>query len=346
MSIRFIPVALVVGLVGLIAAGGAALAIGSSNSSDEQRDDLLERAASELGINSTTLKDAFDQASDDLEAERRREILEDLVASEVITQVQADEADAWMESMPDAAKKLARPDILFGLGADVAVSVLPYGDFDFDLHGSYFHGPILENVAEILGIELEDLESALENAHEEQAEDRRAELIDKLIDRLVEDGEITEAEGAEIKAWLDRMPEWLTEDGVLFDILSGGIAGMHSGGIAIPELFDWDGPHHFEFGPHGTFGPFGQPGEPFFGFPEGGDFGISPFEFHFEDFRMPDDSAGGFFFDFPEGDFEFNGELPPAIKELLERLDTHPFFDYDMDEPESDDESTSAVSEA
>ena len=106
MSIKFIPVALVVGLFGLVAVGGAALAFGLGGGGGEHRDDLLERAAAELGIQPEALKDAFAQAESDIAAERRQEVLDRLVDGEVITQEQADEASAWLDAMPDAAREL------------------------------------------------------------------------------------------------------------------------------------------------------------------------------------------------------------------------------------------------
>lgn len=85
---------------------GVAVAAPSGDDGERPRDKIIERAASILGIETDRLEDAIQQAQADLDEERRDERLQELVADGVISQEEADQIKAWLDSMPDAIKKL------------------------------------------------------------------------------------------------------------------------------------------------------------------------------------------------------------------------------------------------
>lgn len=64
---------------------------------------------------------------------------------------------------------------------------------------------VRERVAEILGIEPEELQDAFEQAREEYRDDKIAERLANAV----EEGIITQEEADEVMAWLDAMPEVL-----------------------------------------------------------------------------------------------------------------------------------------
>ena len=115
MTVRFLPAALVAVFIALVAVGGAAFAFGLGGSDGETTDDLLERAASELGVESQVLKDALSQAQSGITLERQQELLTQLVDDDVITQEQADEASIWLDQQPAALNGLMRPELLLSL---------------------------------------------------------------------------------------------------------------------------------------------------------------------------------------------------------------------------------------
>lgn len=304
MSIRFVPAVLVAAIVALVVVGGAALAFGRGSSEDERTDDLLDRAATELGVDAQTLKDALDQAQSDIAAERQREILEDLVEAEVISREQADEAAAWLDDKPAAVDDLMRPDVLIRLVTSHS-SVIVGSDLDLSIH-PVFNDEIIERMAEALGIESSELRDALENGREGQLEDRRDKIIDDLIAQLVEDGEITEAEGAEMKAWLDDMPDWLDDHRLLFRIFAHGFSTITIEGAPffhdfgngnslriLPELEGLRREHERFFMPNPPFELFGD-----------------ELNGHHEHF----------FYRGPEGEFHFDGEVPEEFEGLFDGL--------------------------
>ncbi len=329
MSVRFLPAALIAVIVAMVAVGGAALAFGIGSADSEKTDDLLERAASDLGVDAQALKDALSQAQTEITRERQQEILADLVEAEVITQQQADEATAWLDQMPDAVDGLMRPELLVRLASRGISEIVIDGHGSFRSHSiaPIFGDEVTEKMAEILGIDAETLEDALQDARTDQAKDSRMEAVNDLIDQLVEDGEITQAEGDEIKSWLDAMPEWLMDHGVLMRLMSHGFNGG----------FD----HHlFEALPlekrEHSFGPrFGRIIPELDGLRRNG----APFFFAPDDafeFEIPRGRDGGperrFFFRGPEGEFNLGDEIPPELEEFLEGFDGFEDFNFsDLD---------------
>jgi hypothetical protein len=121
-SKKFILVAVlaVVALVGSI--GGVVLAQ-SKNGDDSpqtQQTALMEKVCAiyqqntGVAIDSAELQKAFDQARDEMQSEAQDEFLQNLVDEGKITQEQADQYEAWLESKPDIDVPMA-PGFL-GLG--------------------------------------------------------------------------------------------------------------------------------------------------------------------------------------------------------------------------------------
>lgn len=331
MSIRFLPAALIAVVIALIAVGGAALALGIDGSNSKNTDDLLDRAANELGVAPQALKDAHAQARSELTTERQQEILANLVESEVITQEQSDKASAWLDQKPDAVDKLMRPELLIGMAGHASRVVV--FDSPFGLNSPVPGEGVTGKMAEILGIDPEALENALGNARKGQVEDSRTEAINNLIAELVADGEITQVEGDEIKIWLDAMPEWLGDDGLLFRIFSHGFDAPFGGPFGRLELEGIPFLHEFGDGPF-----FQHPGEDGFRFERDG---TLPFlfgpegEFEFPEFKSRTPRGGDhdgvpgnrYFYRGPEGEFNFDGEIPPDFEHLFEGLGER--FDFD-----------------
>lgn len=316
MSIRFIPVTLVAVLIALVAAGGAALAFGQGGGGGEEaRDDLLERTAGELGLDPQVVKDAQAQAQSELAAERLQDLIDALVEKGSITQVQADEALAWLNAKPAAVNKLLSGDLstLFRFSAGTVPSIVigpARGSGGYALHDD-----VMERMAEILGMDPGALKDAVESAVNGQAEDRRLTVIDDAIARLVEDGELTLAEGDQVKAWLEAMPLWIKDRGLMVQLLTGALGNWDlQGGLdhlpfshsfrgdmaPFPDLFDLrrQGPEHF-FMPDGDF------------------------EFPRFEFQGPGDSGpeNHFFYRGPEGQFDFEGEVPEQFRDLFEDME-------------------------
>lgn len=92
---------------GALSALAVGVAVASPLGDDEKpRDKVIERAEAILGLESGRLEDALQQAQADIAKDRRNEHLDQLVKDGVITQAEADEIKAWLDSMPEGVKKL------------------------------------------------------------------------------------------------------------------------------------------------------------------------------------------------------------------------------------------------
>ena len=327
MSIRFVPAMLVAILIAMVAVGGAALAVGQNgHKGQEATDDLLERTASTLGLDPQAMKDALAQAQSEQLLDRQQKLIAGLVEEGVIIQEQADEATEWLNAKPAAVDGLLtrNPNLMLRIVSGTApVIILEAGH---NLAGANLSDEVADRMSEILGIDPAVLRDALDGARNGQAEDQQKDAIDDVITGLVNDGELTPAEGDEIKAWIEGIPDWVKDHGLLLDLLSGatargippGFGGIHGlEGLLDQPFFrnlERDG---------GPFMPplrgFGSGSERFFG-PDGeheGDFEFPQFEF-----RNPGDDSteNRFFYSGPEGQFEFNGEVPPEFRELFDNL--------------------------
>ena len=100
----------------MVSAGVIALAVGiftagviaAQVADDSKVSDFSARVAQILGLDEQTVEDAINQANRELRQERAQEKLDALVASGDITQDEADEYMAWLESAPDGAYHFGR----------------------------------------------------------------------------------------------------------------------------------------------------------------------------------------------------------------------------------------------
>jgi IS30 family transposase len=76
----------------------------TTTTSDEQKpgQELMSRVAEILNIDEATVSDAFQQATQELMTERQQERLQNAVDNGLITEEEAAEIQAWMNSRPEA----------------------------------------------------------------------------------------------------------------------------------------------------------------------------------------------------------------------------------------------------
>ena len=103
MRKRWIFVSLMVGALALVLTGGAVLAQSDDSDGDSRMGRFAERVASILGLETSQVQDAMEQAKTELRQEGLQEKLDSLVESGEITQEQADEFKTWVEAKPDGA---------------------------------------------------------------------------------------------------------------------------------------------------------------------------------------------------------------------------------------------------
>ncbi len=246
MKKRWFFIALSMALLTLVVGGGALLAQGSALGGDAARQSIISRVAVILGLDEATVQDAFDQAGREHQDEAIAMRLSRLVENEKITQAEADETSAWFLRRPDAAVHMLR--ILF-LGEETLQHrldrMVEYGritqeDADAVMEW-YRESPAgleaLDQFRKHRGDHSTD-ETASERARpfDRQPGDsfsrrgprqpdasfsRRGPrqdgggafstevAVERLLNRLVEQGQLTEDEAAEILVWIDQQPEAL-----------------------------------------------------------------------------------------------------------------------------------------
>ena len=249
----------------MLAAGGG---------DDGRRSDVFERAAQILGIGPSELEDAHDQATRELKDEKLAATIEKMVSKGLIEQSEADSFAAWMADRPESAD-------------EALLSTLTSSAFDrrsFPLAPAKLHlpglglrpgGDVIERMAEILGVDEQELTDALESGASGSASADRLAAMHAAIDELLESGSITPDEATELHTWVDETPEWLLDADLSTRILSA--LGFGHGERVVPR-----GLESFKFGlPFGR-DRFGRGDRDFFF----GD-GSRDFDFDFE-FRLPE----------------------------------------------------------
>ena len=101
-KVVIIPVLIALVLVGTIA--GVALA--DDGSDTPTGDTLLARVAAILGIDQTTVEEAFAHAQQEMRTEAMTNRLQEMVTEGTITQEQADEFQTWWNAKPDVLDQL------------------------------------------------------------------------------------------------------------------------------------------------------------------------------------------------------------------------------------------------
>ena len=88
--------------VSVLAIVGAFAGIAAQdNDGDSERSSFAERVASILGLEKETVEDAFTQAKDAMQDERRDDYLAKLVEDGTLTQDEADAIEGWHDSQPE-----------------------------------------------------------------------------------------------------------------------------------------------------------------------------------------------------------------------------------------------------
>ena len=103
MKKRTLAIVLAAGLLAVAAFGGAALA--QTSGSDGGAASFAARLADKLGLAEADVQTAVDEVRAEMREERLDAKLDALVESGKITQEQADEYRAWIESAPDGLGK-------------------------------------------------------------------------------------------------------------------------------------------------------------------------------------------------------------------------------------------------
>ena len=92
--------------VGVVSLAGVGLASAHGPGDSETRSEITDRVAAILGVDTAELGSAFDQARDEVRTEKMDARLDQAVADGAITQEEADEIRAWMDSRPDVLDDL------------------------------------------------------------------------------------------------------------------------------------------------------------------------------------------------------------------------------------------------
>lgn len=87
--------------VGVVSLAGVGLASAHGPGDSETRSEITDRVAAILGVDSADLGTAFDQARGEVRTEKMDARLDQAVADGTITQEEADEIRAWMDSRPE-----------------------------------------------------------------------------------------------------------------------------------------------------------------------------------------------------------------------------------------------------
>jgi hypothetical protein len=275
---RWVPASFIAVAMALALAGGAVLAFGGGN--DSKRSDVFERAAEILGIAPSELQAAHDQAQREARDAEITQIVDTLLEREIIDQAEADSFNVWIASRPDSADGPLFDQLTSSITRSPRIGVPSLGmhrmplpvDRDLD-----------DRIAEILGIDPQELRDALADGRSQIERLDRIARIHAIVDQMLTDEKITVDEAAELHSWIDDIPEWLLNLDIPSRILPG--LGSFGGELGSFGGLDWlkripfgDGEHfgegkrefRFEFnGPEGSF-RFGPRGHDFsFGNEEG-----------------------------------------------------------------------------
>jgi polyhydroxyalkanoate synthesis regulator phasin len=184
-------------LVAVLIVGATAGIALAQNETGGKRGALLARVAEILGIEQQQVENAFAQATRELREEALDQQLQSLVDSGKITQQEANEYKAWLESKP-ADMPLVPP-----RGLDKLVEEGVITQAQADEYTAWFESKPDIPIASYL----------------------RENRTDEMFDRLVENGTLTQEQVDEYRAWMESKPdvpavrpdrlEQLVEEGVI-----------------------------------------------------------------------------------------------------------------------------------
>jgi hypothetical protein len=265
---RWLPASLIASAMALALAGGAVLAFDGGSGSHQE--DIFERAAAILGIESADLQRAHDQALREAQDEKLTKIVDQLLAQEIIDQSEADSFTSWLSARPESAD-----DALISKLTSTFSGATLIGIPRLEIRKSSFHqnGHLTDRMAEILGLDPEVLADALETGKTELAALNKLAVLHVVIDDMLEDGSIDNVEADELHAWIDDTPQWLLDLDMQSRLFSAGsLFERHFGNDMLKpfpfgdrdRLFGENAPRfRFEYrGPDGTFS-FGPDSERF-----------------------------------------------------------------------------------
>ena len=285
--------------------GGVVAAQALTGGGDEPRDRLFDRVAEILDIDSTELKDAFEQAGGELADEKINDLLAKLVANEKLTEEEAAEIEAWLASRPESIGEIAAATVrelidvegptfrsVFRIGRPALSAAVLSGDISEE-DAAEIEGWLDDFPAALLDVGLPDAIEFFKIQVERRANDE--EPLPLTIDGLVEAGIIEQADADAFEAWWDSRP----------DAANNLIPGPLRFGLPFAESFFFDGKTDaFKALPDlfGSFGSFGDLRERFH---------LDDFFGHFDNHSEDGDGAGAFEFEFdfdgPDGRFPFGG---------------------------------------
>ena len=277
---RWVPASFIAAALALAIAGGVVLAAGGAD--DSRRTYIFDRAATILGIESSDLQDAHDQAKREAHDERLTETIAQLITAEIIDQSEADNFTEWMAGRPDSANEELISKLTSSIISSPGSKHLS-SEFELRRLDRNSGSQITDRIAEIVGIDPTELADAL-NAGEDQVDELdRLAKIQAMIDAMLADETITANEADELHDWVDTMPQWLLDLEISSRLLPAfGLfpAEQHGRGLFERLPFGRDRNRHglLERLPFGHFGE----GDREFNFkydgPEGHEFFNTPFE--------------------------------------------------------------------
>ncbi len=265
MKKRWFFIILSVALLTLVITGGALLAQGVASGGDGGRQGVISRVAELLGLPEAEVQGAFNQATREHQDDAMAARLNRLVENEIITQPEADEISVWFVGRPDPAVRMLR--IIF-MGEEALQHRLDRMEEyeritpeDADAVMEWYQsGPAgleaLDQFRKHRGQRSTD-EAATQRARpfDRQPGDsfgRRGPrqdgagnfgtevAIERLLNRLVEQGQLTEDEAAEILVWIDQKPEALPNLG-RWAFLGEGLLKQRLDRMVENERIDQDG---------------------------------------------------------------------------------------------------------
>ena len=298
---RWLPASMIAAAMALALAGGAVLAFGGSGNSHQE--DVFERAAAILGIETSDLQSAHDQAQREIQDEQLAKAVDALLAQEIIDQDEADSFTAWISTRPESADETLFRQLTSTLHGSpligtsrIEIQKLPHLQSE----------GLTDRMAEILGLDSQELTEALDGGKAELASLDRLDKIHATIDSMLADGAIDATQAEELHSWVDDIPQWLLDLDIPTRLFgSHGLFENHFGGSGFMKRLPFGRGDHFSEGdrefrfefrsPEGTFrfGPdaesFPFEGEGFEGLLER--FGVDPLE-HLHELENLEDLEG------------------------------------------------------
>lgn len=174
---------------------------------DEQQPgaEFTARVAEILNIDEDTVSDAFQQATQEIMAERQQERLQNAVDNGLITEEEATEIQAWMDSRPEA---------LENLGQGWLNSLMrPSGNFFTNVNPDQGVPPDMGR--EFPGMRPSDNSSSSKPANMGNMPGGSTLSTEEYLQNAVDSGTITQAEADEITTWINAMPDALDKIGPL-----------------------------------------------------------------------------------------------------------------------------------